>query len=429
MRTERALGLVAAAARSPASRHLAMLSLSLVSACADAAPPSWAGTAVDSAGVSVVTSPAQGLWSERDRPTVERAFLVGGGGAAPGDELGDVIALALRGDGHLFALDRLAHVVREYDEAGAPTRTIGGPGEGPGEMSDGADGVWVEAGDTLAVADVSAQRVVRFGPEGQPVAPYPIPFTRGIAYRWRMDGTGRVIHRLVLFEQGGRSPSAEVVVARDASRTVSDTLLRLPVLESMTMGPAGPVLTILAPEAVWDSGPDGWLVSATTDRFEIRRHRPDGSLAVVIRRTGDTEALTRADAEAYREAFLRLWDGRMPPNMHQAMRANARFSDVLPAFASLRAGPAGTTWVERFRRPSLLGAAARALLDPERDTGSGTWDVFGRDGRYLGALTFAERFTPMLFSGTIVYGVLRDELDVQMIAAYRLIGFPGEESR
>ena len=47
--------------------------------------------------------------------------------------------------------------------------------------------------------------------------------------------------------------------------------------------------------------------------------------------------------------------------------------------------------------------------------GSREWDVFDDQGRYLGQVTMPLRFQPVKFVGHDVYGIQRDELDVQYV--------------
>ena len=51
-------------------------------------------------------------------------------------------------------------------------------------------------------------------------------------------------------------------------------------------------------------------------------------------------------------------------------------------------------------------------------------DLFDAEGRYLGTVTMPDRFTPMRFIGDLVYGVWRDELDVQYAVRLRIGGMP-----
>jgi hypothetical protein len=389
--------------------------------CADTGKErAWAGSVTDSVGIRIVANPEAGLWSQTPPPTVTVVFRSSSAGD-PGAQLADVVSLARRDDGHVFALDRQEQVVQEFAPGGSWLRTIGRPGRGPGELTNGVDALWLGAEDTVMVADIGAQRVMRFTREGMPAGSVPIPMSGGIAYGWRADTTGRVLHSLVVF--GPEGVRMELVVARDRHGNVTDSLFELPLHERMTMGPNGPVLTIFAPEALWDVGSDGSFVSAVNDRYRIRHHDRTGRVEFEFTYPETRQALGPADQDVYRDAVIRLWLSRMPPSFHATLRQNARFHDTYPSFAAIRLGPMGTTWVQRFRRAAEIPESERENLDAERDLGGPRWDVFDPEGRYLGVIELPARFTPLLFRGMDVYGIERDTLDVQSVVAVRLSGF------
>jgi hypothetical protein len=49
-------------------------------------------------------------------------------------------------------------------------------------------------------------------------------------------------------------------------------------------------------------------------------------------------------------------------------------------------------------------------------------DVFGPDGRYLGAVTMPPRFTPSVFRDDRIYGLWLDELGVSYVLVLRIQG-------
>ena len=53
--------------------------------------------------------------------------------------------------------------------------------------------------------------------------------------------------------------------------------------------------------------------------------------------------------------------------------------------------------------------------------GSTTSDVYAADGRYLGVVEMPQRFQPRTFRGDKIYGVWRDELDVQYVMRLRVV--------
>ncbi len=54
--------------------------------------------------------------------------------------------------------------------------------------------------------------------------------------------------------------------------------------------------------------------------------------------------------------------------------------------------------------------------------GAGEWDVFDAAGWFLGVVTMPPDFAPMLFVHDQIYGIWRDELDVQYVVRLRLVG-------
>ncbi len=49
------------------------------------------------------------------------------------------------------------------------------------------------------------------------------------------------------------------------------------------------------------------------------------------------------------------------------------------------------------------------------------WDVFDRAGRYLGVVNMPPRFQPRLFHEDEIYGVWRDDIDVQYVVRRHVI--------
>lgn len=58
--------------------------------------------------------------------------------------------------------------------------------------------------------------------------------------------------------------------------------------------------------------------------------------------------------------------------------------------------------------------------NPQLDQGSPLWDVFEADGRYGGVVELPDRFTPFAIEDDRIYGVLRDDFDVQYVQVHRL---------
>jgi hypothetical protein len=63
-----------------------------------------------------------------------------------------------------------------------------------------------------------------------------------------------------------------------------------------------------------------------------------------------------------------------------------------------------------------------SLNYPRGEWGAREWDVFDSDGRFLGVVTLPHLFSPKLFRGEKIYGIGRDELEVQYVVGLRIVG-------
>ncbi len=50
-----------------------------------------------------------------------------------------------------------------------------------------------------------------------------------------------------------------------------------------------------------------------------------------------------------------------------------------------------------------------------KESGAPEWDVFDAEGRFLGIVSMPQRFAPRVYRDGKIYGVWRDELDVQYV--------------
>jgi hypothetical protein len=81
-------------------------------------------------------------------------------------------------------------------------------------------------------------------------------------------------------------------------------------------------------------------------------------------------------------------------------------------------------WVQHIQSPSTVPEGED--WNPLEDAGAPDWDVFDSNGRYLGVVSMPARFQPRMIRDDKIYGVWRDELDVQYVARMRIVGIPGE---
>jgi hypothetical protein len=106
-------------------------------------------------------------------------------------------------------------------------------------------------------------------------------------------------------------------------------------------------------------------------------------------------------------------------------RDGTDYAEYLPTISTLAAGPMGSIWVQHMRSPSALSDEELASIRENHmmeDLGAPEWDVFDSEGRYLGVVTMPDRFTPSLFREEVIYGVWRDELNVEYVLRLRIVG-------
>jgi hypothetical protein len=385
----------------------------------------WQGSVTDSAGITLVRNPATPIWTSGEAWTVTEELRVGAVSGQPEYQFGQITYLDVADDGTIYVMDMQAREVRAYDAQGTYLRTIGRPGSGPGELSQQAPFVFADDEGGLIVPDMGNQRVSRYGPGGDPAGSFPIQMQSGVPTRWMLDRSGRLMAQLRGLDIPGMAALSEgdPIVVYDTTGAVTDTVAILPkgqMLEGMTEERLS--ITLFAPEPVWDLAPDGSVVYAMNDQYRILVNGPDGSLRRIVTREVPRKPVEETD----RNAILRLMREQyeqfgVPPAQAEQIMAGIGFAPNYPAFGQLLVGPGETLWVQRIRSARDMADAAgeMAEFDPQ-DLASPEWEILDAEGRYLGVVTLPEGFNPLRVMGDDLFGVWRDELDVQYVMRVRV---------
>lgn len=380
----------------------------------------WGGTISDSAGIQVVMNPEAGLWAGEMQPTVEEELRIGRAEGDPNYQFGMIAGVDVADDGSIVVLDQQARVVRVYDAAGQFLRTMGGPGGGPGELSPGAVGLIVLA-DTILVPDMGLQRMTRYTLNGDVLESFPIPMAEGIAVRWVERGDGRLVQqaRIMSFPGQPTIEPKDLLLLRESNGVVTDTLMTLPAGRTFTATENSMSMRFFEAEPVWAMHDDGSVWFAMNSEYSIQQYNAEGELQRIVRRPYEKKPVTEADKTEFLDMLRELMTRQgAPPAAVDQMLGITSFAETYPAFANLLAGPEGTLWVQRIRTATEVQQEGGTF--DIQDTGSSTWDVFATNGRYLGPVTLPERFTPIRVIGDRMYGIWRDELDVQHVMEVRV---------
>jgi len=386
----------------------------------------WAGTVEDSAGVQLVKNSLTPLWGEGDAWVLEEVMTIGEAAGDPDYQFGQIAGIAITADGQIVLVDQQAQHLKVFDQAGAYVRTIGQAGSGPGEFGPQVGPVLIGRADTLIVPDLGNQRVNILRSDGSEPADFRISFEQGIPARWDMTETGDLVYQL----RALNLPNTEQRETLDLIATVSyagevmDTLLTPARGESFTFGDDGqPIRMIFAPEPVWSMVGDDGLCFAVNDVFQLSMFDALGTLTRIVSLPVERKPVTDADIEFFMETVDRLLEEQgVPPEQAEIVKSTFNFAEFFPSFLQMMPGPGGSLWVQRVQEPTGMTEEERETWNPLLDLGATEWDILDAEGRYLGVLDVPHRFQPVTFEGDLVYGIWRDEFDVQYVRIMRIVG-------
>ncbi len=405
---------------------LLALAIPLLQACGDAG--AWEGTITDSAGVAVVHNTGTPMWGSGDEWTVTEDLKIGSVAGEREYQFGLLGLFDVAADGTIFAPDVQAQEVRAYDQDGNYLRTLGGPGSGPGELALGAAFVFVGPDGEVVVPDLGNTRVNRYAPSGEPIGSFPIQIEAGIPALFDLDSSGRLIAQLRGLAVPGVAAleDGDPLVVYDTTGVVVDTLALLPKGQTAEIVGEQVRARLFAPEPVWELDAAGSIFYAMNDQYKIFVNGPDGELTRIITRDVAAKPVSEADKEAIFDLMRRQYAqlGIPAAQVEQGLQT-ITFSETFPVFGAVFTGPENTLWVQRIQTASDMADEAEegVEFDPQ-DLGSPEWEVFDAEGRYLGVVTFPERFSPRRMKGDQIYGVWRDEFDVQYIMRVKLTQGP-----
>lgn len=188
-------------------------------------------------------------------------------------------------------------------------------------------------------------------------------------------------------------------------------------------------IQVYSPEPAWDLADDLRLLFGVSHDYRIERYS-GGRLDRVVTKPFERRPVGDRHKEAIMSEMERRWTAAgLSAEVRARLENRFHVADFFPAFGTVAAGPLGTIWVQRVKSESELseerpesftdtGAPAWNYMD----IGTPEWDVFDSEGRLLGVVRMPPRFSPMVFRGDKIYGVWRDELDVQYVLRLRILG-------
>lgn len=382
----------------------------------------WAGTVTDSAGIPVVENGVEGLWAEGEAWQLQEVFRVGGMDADTAYQFGSVTGIDVTGDGRVLVADQQARTVRVFDPDGVLVARIGTPGQGPGELGPGLVGVYENDGQVI-IPDIAQGRLQQFGLDGDFVRSLPFNPLDGIPIRWDEDGDGRIVvqRRGIRLEDGAPiiGETGDILVALDEGGANQDTLLTLPVGSSFSASGGNTDIVIFNPEPTWDLSESGQMVLAVNNRFRVRMLEPGGAPARILTMPREPVPVTEAEERRILAATRRLMqEAGTPPQAVDVTMEMMTFGESYPVLSQVLQASDGSVWVQRIHTARNV---PEGVTFDVQDLGSRDWDIFDSEGRYLGVLSLPRRFQPVREIDGVLWGVARDELDVQSVVGIRVV--------
>jgi hypothetical protein len=352
---------------------------------------------VDSVGLTQhVTNSGGGAWTDdqrwRARVTMELGVEDG-----PGPEVfGTIGAFAVDSAGNLYVLDEQASEVRVFDRDGLHVRSIGGPGQGPGELAR-PSGLNIDPSGNLWVWETSGRRFSIFDPSGQYLRSVP-RLVSGVLFPWRgeFDTGGSMIDWGLDYPEltaGGMDVMPRLAIfypVRVSDDTGAlDTLPELRYESARTPFKRGLSTYVALDDAIW---------FALTDEYKVYRRSLAGDTTMVITLDGvPPEPVTAAE----RDSIVRLYAQRPAGATEFPLD---EMPDVKPVITRLFDDRAGHLLVV----PQVAGHEPGTLID-----------VFEMEtGMYLGRVELPVSIetnpAPIATSGSI-YAMTRGDFDVPLV--------------
>jgi len=311
------------------------------------------------------------------------------------DAFGNVMSLAVDGEGRIYVADSQASEIRVFSPEGECMRTFGRSGEGPGEFTLLAGIAWQPPGFLWAI-DSIRERFTVFDSLGTILATHPMRLGPAASHPWRMwvDGGGSLhfwipgFDRFVKYGTGPGLDSLESVPEPE----------QIPTREAYTEQAAvgGSRIGVRrgiphSPHILWTMNPSGNMWQANSSAFAIHETTYGG----------DTLRTVRLDREAPR------LEGRERDSIADALGIAARrLPERKRALEDIRTSPDGWIWIETEQ------GATRA------------WEVFDERGYYVGRVVSPvpiEKEPFPVFGNGMVTGVTLGEFDVPYVVQLRIV--------
>lgn len=386
--------------------------------CSDS-PPGDSYTARDSSGITVVESqgPVWGVgagWSLSAEPSLQIGKREGEE-ALQFFEVTDALQLP---DGRIVVLNAGTQTIRIFSAEGEFLTEFGGAGDGPGEFRR-MRSVHQLGADTVLIWDPGRPGFSLFAASGAFLGSTTLtpPGSEQLAWVYPAPGGGVIVKTYASpVTQGGdrgigiHRDMAPVLVF-DRRGALLDTLGVYPSTETMIMrlGPGTGVGPAPFPKSTFLDVNGSNVYLGTADRMEVSVLDLNGTLKAMFRYPDVELAVQEEDREWFRARMTEMASTPEEQQMLGVVFAGLIFPETKAAYSDLEVDPAGAIWLRTGGHFPPMGPSAE-------------WTVFSERGFVLGTVLFPQRFEPLEFGVDHVLGVWKDEMDVEFVRLYSILG-------
>jgi hypothetical protein len=411
-------------------------------ACADGAAGPGAATVVDSAGITIVTNvpgsiEAVETWSLAAEPAVDI-----GSGVDPDVALFRVTAVVPLDRGRVAVATNSPPQVLVLEPDGTVGSTLGREGDGPGEFASIASVVRLGAdppavADSLGVWDDVRRRISVFTEDGRyvrdvdlsglaPLTPIAAPnvlVPAGWTYLLPSSAGSLVLFVVGLFGPGEGVRRVEIPSYRvNGDGEELGRLGPFPGSETFMSSQTGMAPYPFGAETHGATSGDA-LVVGTAESPELRLYGPSGALERIVRWPDHDRTVGGRLLSDWND-FVDGWLTPMPATERATFRGildHMGLPERFPAYDGLVTADTGETWVGAYAGQLTMPATPLNVRVPAR-----RWLVFDGDGILAAGVDTPEGFEPHALREDRVWGVFKDELDVESVRAYEVVRGSGE---
>jgi hypothetical protein len=367
--------------------------------------PGWEATGPtirDSAGVQIIeygrVPSSAALFKVSERPLFEH-------GAEDAEyAFSGIVTGSLLPDGRVVVGDIGTSEIVFLNAEGGLEAIAGGRGQGPGEIGLLASITSLPNG-LIVVEDDGNNRLTLFDNHT------PLNTISGRPLGWLRMVTviGADDSGILLLGPRGFRPEFEepwhrgAIQRFDLSRMSVDTILQFDFVRRPTGGASNP----FTPEGA-RAVAGGLVVIGRTDRAELRWHNSEGELLRIIRWRHETQFPSEVHWQVL-DSMVRERMAGAGSDAIEDMLARWRegATEALPVFRGIVGASNGDVW--------MGGGTPRA-------DGISEYSVVSSEGEWLGSVTMPRRFRVLHITEDKILGVLRDDLDVERVAVFEIVG-------